>query len=152
MPTVTLREIDKSNYIDMLRLKVRDDQEGFVATNCKSLVQAHYEDNAYPFGVYAGDKAVGFVMVGNFDAEGYIVWFVWRLMVDAEQQGKGYGRGAMIAIIDWLKAKDLDGVLISFVPENVGARKLYENLGFIDEGMTAGIEVLMRLPFKEEYR
>ena len=91
-------------------------------------------------------------MVGNFDAEGYTVWFIWRLMVDAEQQGKGYGRGAMIAIIDWLKAKDLDGVLISFVPENVGARKLYESLGFIDEGMTTGIETLMRLPFKEEYR
>ena len=41
------RKIDKSNYWDCISLTVDDSQEGFVADNKQSLVEAAYEDGLY---------------------------------------------------------------------------------------------------------
>ena len=34
---ITFREIDKSNYMECICLKVKDEQRGFVADNARSL-------------------------------------------------------------------------------------------------------------------
>ena len=41
------REIDKYNYWDCIELTIDDNQEGFVADNKQSLVEAAYEDCLY---------------------------------------------------------------------------------------------------------
>jgi diamine N-acetyltransferase len=40
---IELKEIDKTNYQDCIDLKVKTDQQGFVASNMISLVEAAYE-------------------------------------------------------------------------------------------------------------
>ena len=37
---ITFREIDKSNYMECICLKVKDEQRGFVADNARSLADA----------------------------------------------------------------------------------------------------------------
>ena len=56
------REIDKSNYWNCMRLTIDDAQEGFVADNKQSLVEAAYEDGLYTLGIYCEDTMVGFVL------------------------------------------------------------------------------------------
>ncbi len=59
---ITLKEITKDNYVECIRLKVRDNQR-FVASNVYSLAESKYEPENIPMAVYAGETMVGFVMV-----------------------------------------------------------------------------------------
>lgn len=84
---ISLRPIDRTNYNDCLRLKVSEDQRGYVASNEYSLVQAAYEPQLYPLGIYDDDKMVGFILY-DFDEE-INGWSMSRLMVDESLQGQG---------------------------------------------------------------
>ena len=142
------RPITKDNYRDAFRLKVHPEQEKFVAPNTFSLLQAHYEPefNATPQGIYDGDTMVGFVMYHPEDYEVSKLWFIERLMVGQQYQGKGYGRATMEALIARLKAvPGYAAILISFVPDNDAAQKLYSSLGFVDTGEIEEGEMVYRL-------
>ncbi len=67
---VTLREITRETYRDVLFLKVSDAQEQFVASNSNSLAQALFHDEAWFRGIYADDVPVGFVMLEVWTKEG----------------------------------------------------------------------------------
>jgi diamine N-acetyltransferase len=72
-------------------------------------------------------------------------WIV-RLMVSQNHQGRGYGRAIMQQVIEELKQEpDCDAIHISFVPENEGARALYASLGFVDTGRVEDGETVYKL-------
>jgi diamine N-acetyltransferase len=144
---VELREITIDNWRQCVRLKVAPGQEQFVASNAVSLAQSKYETDSVPLAVYDGDTMVGFVMYHPEDYGMAKIWFIERLMVGADYQGKGYGRTAMQALLERLKAQPgYTAILISFVPENVAARNLYASLGFVDTGEIEEGEIVYRLP------
>lgn len=85
---VTLRNITKDNLWDVLRLKVKPQQEKFVASNAISLAEAHFEAELPWFrAIYAGETAVGFLML-EYDES----YNLWRLMLDAQHQGAGMAK------------------------------------------------------------
>jgi len=141
MSKIALRPITKDNYRDALRLKVKPTQETFVAPNAVSLVQAQYEveDHGVPYGIYADDKMVGFIMTSEPEdiAEEFPKTLaVWRLMIGADYQGKGYGRAAMEKLIADAKANDrFEQIVLSYVPDNQAAQRFYASLGFEEIGV-----------------
>ncbi len=136
-----LRPVTIQNWEALIQLKVRDDQRGFVASNLYSIAQAQFGEefeghwDLHPFGIYAGEEPVGFVMYGfNFDCPAYEA-FIIRLMVDQNRQGKGYGRSGMEKVLEVLRADErIHAVGISYEPHNEAARKLYASLGFVETG------------------
>lgn len=143
---VELRDITSENWYACVRLKVAPDQEQFVASNVFSLAQSKFEPESVPLAVYDGDTMVGFVMYHPEDYELAKIWYIERLMVGQQYQGKGYGRAAMEALIARLKAiPGYTAILISFVPDNAAAQKLYASLGFEDTGEIEEGEVVYRL-------
>ena len=66
--TVHLERICTANVWKILALEVDDTQKAFVATNTESIVEAYLAlsvgGHAFPFGIYAGDVPVGFLMIG----------------------------------------------------------------------------------------
>ena len=141
---VTLEQITPQNYCECINLKVADGQEKFVATNVVSIAQAKIYPTANPFAVYAEDEMVGFVMYGyDEDDERF---YLARLMIDAKHQGKGYGKAATLRVIEKLKrVDDCREIFLSFVPENTGAERLYESVGFERTGeISADGEVVMQ--------
>lgn len=145
---IELRPVTKDNWGALIKLKVREDQKNFVASNLYSIAQAQFGDeyeghwDLYPFGIYDGDTPVGFLMYGiNIDHSGHQA-FIQRLMVDEKFQGRGYGRFGMEAILETFRANELIKVVgISYEPENEGARKLYASLGFVETGRIIEDEV-----------
>ena len=101
--TVTLREITAANLEAVLALAVRDSQREFVATNERSLAQAHFEEAAWFRAIYADETPVGFVLLHDesLRAEprerGYLC--LWRLMIDQRFQGMGFGRRAVALLL-----------------------------------------------------
>jgi hypothetical protein len=73
------REIDKSNYWNYMMLTTDNSQEGFVADNKQSLVEATYEDGLYNLGIYYEDTMVGFVLY-DYD-EAFFGWSMSRFMI-----------------------------------------------------------------------
>lgn len=123
------REIDKSNYWDCMMLIIDDSQEGFVADNKQSLVEAAYEDGLYTLGIYYEDIMVGFVLY-DYD-EAFPGWSMSRFMIGKQFQGKGYGKQAVVAFFDYFKKKYYaDKLYISVSLENIVAYKMYISLGF----------------------
>lgn len=147
MPEV--RPVTKDNWKALIRLKVRADQEHFVASNLYSIAEAQFGEDFegrwdfYPFGIYDGEMPVGFLMYGyNFGHPRHQA-FIIRLMVDQSHQGKGYGRFGMDWMLDCFRREDrIQNVAISYEPENDVARKLYASLGFVETGEMIEEEVL----------
>ena len=64
MRTVTLKQIDESNFLDAFALKLAPGQEAFVSHPIRSLAQAYvYYHQCTPFGIYHDGTMVGYVMV-----------------------------------------------------------------------------------------
>ena len=147
MKNITLRRIDESNFIDAFRLELADGQEIFVSHPIRSLALAYvYYHQCTPFGIYAGDTMVGYVMViYDFDTGEYNLW---HLMIDRCHQKRGYGKRAVCACLDYIRQKPFGPgttVLLTCHERNVAAIALYTSLGFQETGNHDEEEIEMKL-------
>jgi diamine N-acetyltransferase len=146
--TVTLRDIDRNNFNQCVKLDVRDDQKNFVATNVYSIAQSKVEPTCTTQAIYDGDEMVGFIMYG-LDMDDKRYW-VGRLMIDQRHQGKGYGRAAMVEAIERMRREpDCREIILSINSANEVARKLYQTLGFRETGELNHGEEVMCLKLEE---
>ena len=133
---------------ECLELKVSKEQQEreFVNTNAESLALAWFHrDTAKPFCIYAGSDMVGFLMLGCIESETEKSCEIWQLMIDEKHQGKGYGKAAVKAAIDYFKSHPVyEELCVAAFPENKVAVKLYESCGFTltDEVLDDGEVVL----------
>ena len=142
---VSLREVTRDTLGTILNLKVAASQECFVASNAKSIAQAHfYPETAWFRGIYAGDDAVGFIMLEiNTDKPEY---GLWRFMIDERHQGRGYGRAAIGKAIAHVRAQPgAVELLTSVVPGEGSPGPFYQKLGFAFTGEVDAGEHVMRL-------
>jgi diamine N-acetyltransferase len=138
---ITLKPVTANNWKALVKLKVREDQNHFVASNVYSIAEAQFGEefeghwDLYPFGIYDEETPVGFLMYGyNFSHPTQQV-FIMRLMVDEKYQGKGYGRVGMEKMLEIFRADErIKAIGISYEPDNDAARKLYASLGFVETG------------------
>ena len=141
---ITLRPINRSNWLECIALQVDDDQKAFVAPNIYSLAEAKVNPSFVPLGIYLDDVMVGFTMYGIDTDDGK--YWILRLMIDKKYQHTGYGKTAMLRVIDTLKEKkDCHNITLGHRPENHIADKLYTNLGFRDTGDIIDGEIIKRL-------
>lgn len=141
--------IDRHNYLSILDLSVTDEQRHFVASNMYSLAQAFVQPECVPLALYAENKPVGFVMYA-LDEDDHEYW-IYRLMIDKRYQRLGYGREAMRMLIERIQADEEHRVIyISFEPENIAAKTLYESLGFVPDGRIEYGEVVYKLEKPEK--
>lgn len=147
---VELREITKDTLRDFLRMDVAGDQKKMVAPNSVSIAQAYFEPRAWFRGIYAGDTAVGFVMLFDDPEKGE--YFLWRLMIAAEKQGLGYGRQAVLALVDYVRSRpQANRLLVSHVQDIPGhPGPFYEKLGFYYTGEIDEGELVMALDLSAE--
>ncbi|PAE15995.1 hypothetical protein CHH91_10155 [Virgibacillus sp. 7505] len=137
-----LRAIDADNWHACVKLTVSEEQKQNVAENAVSLAQAAYEKQWYPHGIYADDMLVGFLMFGT-DQETKRVELC-RFMLDKQYQGKGYGTAALVTLFDLIKIRyGPISFYTSIVPDNLAAKKIYENAGFRMTGEILWEELVM---------
>ena len=132
---VRLEPVTKENLEAVLALRVREGQESFVSTTAESLAQAYaYAETAFPFAVLDGGETVGFIMMGYYADKQY--YTLWKLLIDRDRQGRGYGRKALELGIAYLKKRfGVREVYTGVVPENTAAKRLYLSAGFAETGL-----------------
>ena len=143
--TVELRPITEENFQAVVKLEVEPEQSAFVAPNVRGIAEAHIYPDAEPRAVYAGGEVVGFVLFHPVDkdkpAEGHSIV---RLMIGRQFQGRGLGRQALEAAVEWIvRERGADRIRLSVVPSNAQARGLYRSAGFVETGEVDDGEVVM---------
>tara|TARA_Y100001956_G_C4123078_1_gene188573 strand:- start:1870 stop:2322 length:453 start_codon:yes stop_codon:yes gene_type:complete len=129
----SLREIDKTNYMQACELKVSKQQEYLLAPNMLSIVEAAYHDNYVVRGIYRDELLVGFFMWVH---ETCSKTSIWRFMVDARYQGNGIGRLALDLALEEIQMKNgLKEIEIRYNPDNPVAQRFYSSFGFVDTAM-----------------
>lgn len=144
MTAITLKEITKDTLVPILKLDVAPEQKGFVAPNAVSIAEAYFHEEVWFRGIYAGDEPVGFVMLSLKPEEGD--YWIWRYMIDAKHQGKGYGKAAMAHVIDFVRTqRNADKLFLSHVKGNEPTAAFYKSIGFRHTGEEEDGELVMEI-------
>lgn len=141
---VTLAEVTRDSVRAICRLAVAPSQSAFVAPNAVSFAEALFEPHAWYRAIAADGVPVGFLML--FDDPEKPLYYLWRFMVDARYQGKGYGAKAMELLVAHVRERPAaTGLMVSWVPGPDGPEGFYLRLGFEPTGEVDGDEVVARL-------
>ncbi|MDP3586042.1 MAG: GNAT family N-acetyltransferase [Thiobacillus sp.] len=150
-PRLSLRPIDADNLNAILALAVAPGQTHQVASNAVSLAEARVHPEAWYRAIYADETAVGFVMLEDSrrlqtpPADAYLA--IWRLMIDACRQRRGYGGWAVEQLIRYARSHpEIKSLLVSCVPGPLSPEAFYRRFGFIPTGEILDGETVFRLP------
>ena len=143
-----LRKIDSNNIEECIALSVAAEQTQYIASNKDSLKEA--DDNptvARAFAIYVDNRMVGFTMFAfdeDYEDPNDRYW-LWRFMIDKDLQGRGYGRAALKAIIDYFDDQGVGYIKLSTKVSNISAISLYHKFGFRENGEMNDGEVVFQL-------
>ncbi len=153
---ISLRLLDSENVRAVCCLNPGANGEHMVAQNSFSIAQAYVQPNAVPRAIYAGETAVGFLMLydptidpaqAQKDDAAPDALNLWRIMIDLQHQGKGFGEAAMMEIARYATSRTgLTQITLSYVPREGNASPFYKRLGFTETGELDGTEVIMAQP------
>lgn len=129
---IRLEPVTKDNWKACAALTVSAAQSGFVPANLYSIAEAQFYPDACPCVIYnAEDQIVGFLLYGRDESSSK--WKIFRLMIDAAFQRRGYAFAAMQQAIALISQKpDADVLLIAYQSPNEAARQLYRRFGFVE--------------------
>lgn len=149
MAEVTLKDVDKENWDECCNLTLSTKQGGLVAPHNYSIMEAENEPTFVPLAIYADGKVVGFTMYGIDPDDGK--YWIYRLMIDVNQQGKGYGKAALQELVKRLAAlPDCDEIYAGYKPWNNVAAGLFGELGFQRTGEMLSGEFITRLDLNKD--
>ena len=157
---VRLEPITGDNLLAVLRLNPGAIGERMVATNAVSMAQASVSANAVPRAIVAGAgeaaTPVGFIMLYDPTLDPALAAQdkahtnsidIWRLMVDFQQQGRGYGAAAIIGAARYAATRPgITQLRLSYVPREGNPSPFYKAMGFTETGEKDGIEIVMAQP------
>jgi pimeloyl-ACP methyl ester carboxylesterase/GNAT superfamily N-acetyltransferase len=132
---IALREIGPENWRAVVDLELAGEQRDYVDPNAVSLAESRVHPWMLPLAIERGGEVVGFVMYSRWPDPREGNYWIHRFMIDRRQQGKGYGRAALQAVIGRFEADPHCASLwVGYVPHNDLARRFYASLGFVEQG------------------
>lgn len=123
----TFLPVTQSNKNQIFNIKLETFQKGFIESSKECIEEADIVAEWKPKGIYLKKVLIGFTMYGKIEGR---VWLD-RFMIDKQYQGKGYGKKALISLIEnlWIEYSDKE-IFLSLYEENKVAMNLYISLGF----------------------
>jgi diamine N-acetyltransferase len=144
--SVILQRVTSENLEAILALSVSEEQRSFVASNERSIAQAHFDEGAWFRAVYADDTPVGFVLLHDESLcekpreAGYC--FLWRLMIDQRYQRMGFGRRAFRLVAAQVRSRPgVEKLHTSYRRGKGSPEPFCEKLGFEATGQDESGEV-----------
>jgi ribosomal protein S18 acetylase RimI-like enzyme len=147
-PKAKVRPVKDADRDAIVALAVRPDQEGHVAPNEISLAEAAEETGAHPFCVIVADEIVGFLLavdMAELDPPSTLFGpgdaYLWRFMIAADWQGRGYGRQAMAWFHEWARRRGKTRLVLTVREDNSAGRAFYASVGYRPTGQVRNGEV-----------
>ncbi|TFB78520.1 GNAT family N-acetyltransferase [Cryobacterium flavum] len=80
--------------------------------------------------MYEAGAAVGYLWIGQDVSADPGAWWVWDIVINADQRGQGFGRAAMLLGEEYARSHGAHSLGLSVFGFNTGARGLYNSLGY----------------------
>ncbi len=160
MITVQLRDIVTEDDVEaVMGLRRGPGQEPYLGRMVSHFEDAIADARACPrmWSVHDGDTLVGFVMISdNIPAETLAAdddvvgpYFLWRLLIDARFQKRGYGAATIDALVEYLRGRPgADTLWVSARAGEGSPLPFYLRYGFVKSGEVKWGEELMRLDLR----
>lgn len=137
---VILEPVNRDNFRSLFQMVLKPGQESFVTPARWTLARCYvrmYGDNFehLPHLLRAGDKIVGYVTT-VCDPQTRDNYWIDDIMIAADHQGRGYGRGAMVETIRMITRRyaNCRAIRLTCFRDNTNAAALYKRLGFTVTG------------------
>ena len=148
---VTLHEVEPANRRALWSVKAGRRQSRWVTPVTQYLAYCLLSGEWQPLEVRANDRTVGFVMWARDPADGS--YWIGGFVIDRTEQGKGFGRAALSALLEVLRSKPgCRQVALSYHPDNAVAQALYASFGFRETGEMEDDEVVARVDMRSRRR
>ncbi|MCU4547616.1 GNAT family N-acetyltransferase [Acinetobacter pittii] len=132
---ISLKDLDRENWILCARLSLNESQKDYVAPNVYSIAESKVEEHYCPRVIFSDDKVIGFLMYCvEVDLPDETLFWLFRLMIGKDNQVKGYGTKALQIAIDEMAAKGAKRIRTMYKSSNYVAGKLYKKMGFRETG------------------
>ena len=143
------RALSYETLTSILNLAVSDEQQAYVAPNAYTVAQNTFEKGGWVRGLWDGETPVGLIAMIDPAIESPSAEpddpkdcaYLWRLMIDKNQQGKGYGKLAMDIAFEQARAWGYAKFLTSCVPGPHTPQPFYESVGLRPTGRLVDGEV-----------
>ncbi len=138
MPELRLEELSAATIVAVNTMSLKPGQEKFLAPESYAIAATVVDPStSWQRVILAGDEVVGFVSAG-FDSAAPQAHFrsvLWRINVDADDQGKGVGRFAVEKLIEEARSRGLDHVDVIYEGGEGGPEAFFTRVGFtpVDE-------------------
>ena len=145
MADLRLVELSATTIVAVNNLSLKPGQEQFLAPVSYGIAATVTNpQTSWQRVVLDGDEVVGFVSA-NFDPEAHVEHFrsvLWRINVDADEQGRGVGSFAVAALIEEARNRGVDHVDVIYEPGGGGPEQFFQRVGFEPVGETEYGEVI----------
>jgi len=159
MPTVRLRDIVTSeDRAAVLGLRLASGQDAYLNSMEEIFEEADEEQRAMPRPWAVRDAAtgalVGFAMISDdipqpMDDDLVGPYYLWKLLIDAPLQGRGYGAATLDAVVDYVGTRPGADVLYTSCADGPGSpRGFYLGYGFTDTGRVMWGENVLALDLR----
>lgn len=149
-PAITLREVTPHNWRLVSKLRVHRLQQGNIPLNPICMLEANYAQNTYLRAIYADEEVVGLLVLATFPPDPVNGYYIYRFMIDKDQQGLGLGEKAMELAVKGVKeAYPAAKVLrVMSAPREVSGESpfgFFEKMGFKEVSQTVEEGKIMTL-------
>jgi len=148
MTELRLVELSANTIVAVNTMSLKPGQEQFLAPTSYAVAGAVVNPaTAWQRVVLDGDEVVGFVSA-NFDedaAQDHFRSVLWRINVDADDQGRGVGRFAVARLLDEARGRGFDHVNVIYEAGDGGPEAFFRRVGFTPVDETEYGEVVAEL-------
>lgn len=148
MSELSVVELSAATIVAVNKLSLKPGQEQFLAPVSYGIAATVVNPTtSWQRVVLDGDEVVGFVSA-SFDPEALEENFrsvLWRINVDADDQGRGVGRFAVQALIDEARSRGVDHVNVIYEAGDGGPEAFFRRVGFEPVGETEYSEVIAQI-------
>ena len=145
MSELRVVELSAATIVAVNNLSLKPGQEQFLAPVSYGIAATVINPlTSWQRVVLDGDEVVGFVSA-NFDEEAEKDHFrsvLWRINVDADDQGRGVGRFAVEKLIEEARARGKYRVNVIYEAGEGGPEAFFRRVGFVPVGETEFGEVI----------
>ncbi|SEC07262.1 diamine N-acetyltransferase [Microbacterium hydrocarbonoxydans] len=148
MSELRMVELSAATIVAVNNMSLKPGQEQFLAPVSYGIAATVIDpQTSWQRVVLDGDQVVGFVSA-NFDPDAPEEHFrsvLWRINVDADDQGKGVGRFAVEQLIDEARTRGFDHVNVIYEAGEDGPEAFFLRVGFTPVGETEYSEVIAQI-------